>query len=62
MASSLPNIQFEGGFLAGLVIPKTNGFDIALVEKLEDFISLLFLPQVCSRSDSKACFDLDSLH
>ncbi|VDB90100.1 unnamed protein product [Peniophora sp. CBMAI 1063] len=34
-----------GGFLAGLVIPKTNGFDIALVEKLEDFISLLFLPQ-----------------
>jgi Kef-type K+ transport system membrane component KefB len=36
-----------GGFLAGLVIPKVNGFEIALVEKLEDFIGLLFLPQVC---------------
>ncbi|KAI0321178.1 cation/H+ exchanger [Amylostereum chailletii] len=34
-----------GGFLAGLVIPKDNGYDIALVEKLEEFISLLFLPQ-----------------
>ena len=43
---SLPDRPLTGGFLAGLVIPKTNGFDIALVEKLEDFISLLFLPQV----------------
>jgi hypothetical protein len=35
-----------GGFLAGFVIPKQNGFDIALVEKFEDFIGLLLLPQV----------------
>ena len=35
-----------GGFLAGLVIPKQNGYDIAFVEKLEDFVSLLLLPLV----------------
>ncbi|KAI0053661.1 cation/H+ exchanger [Auriscalpium vulgare] len=34
-----------GGFLAGLIIPKDNGFAISLVEKLEDIIGLLFLPQ-----------------
>lgn len=33
-----------GGFLAGLVIPKDNGFAISLVEKLEDLVSILFLP------------------
>ncbi|KAL5507866.1 KHA1_1 [Sanghuangporus vaninii] len=33
-----------GGFLAGLVIPHDGGFAIALVEKLEDFVSLVFLP------------------
>ncbi|KDQ64220.1 hypothetical protein JAAARDRAFT_52200 [Jaapia argillacea MUCL 33604] len=33
-----------GGFLAGLIIPHDNGFAIALVEKLEDVVSILFLP------------------
>ncbi|KII94608.1 hypothetical protein PLICRDRAFT_33408 [Plicaturopsis crispa FD-325 SS-3] len=33
-----------GGFLAGLVIPHENGFAIAIVEKLEDVVSLLLLP------------------
>ncbi|KAL5527777.1 hypothetical protein ACEPAG_6578 [Sanghuangporus baumii] len=33
-----------GGFLAGLVVPHEGGFAIALVEKLEDFVSLVFLP------------------
>ncbi|KAI0082517.1 hypothetical protein K474DRAFT_1633757 [Panus rudis PR-1116 ss-1] len=33
-----------GGFLAGLIIPHENGFAISLVEKLEDLVSLLFLP------------------
>ncbi|KAF8214149.1 potassium:hydrogen antiporter [Mycena galopus ATCC 62051] len=33
-----------GGFLAGLVIPHDNGFAISLVEKLEDLVSILFLP------------------
>lgn len=38
----------SGGFLAGLVIPKDNGFAISVVEKVEDVISLLLLPQVKS--------------
>jgi Kef-type K+ transport system membrane component KefB len=36
----------SGGFIAGLVIPKDNGFAISVVEKLEDFIGLLLIPQV----------------
>lgn len=35
-----------GGFLAGLIVPHEGGFAIALVEKLEDFVSLIFLPLV----------------
>jgi hypothetical protein len=35
-----------GGFLAGLIIPHENGFAISLVEKLEDLVSILFLPLV----------------
>jgi hypothetical protein len=38
----------SGGFLAGLVMPKDNGFAISVVEKLEDFIGLLLIPQVKS--------------
>ncbi|KAG8742268.1 K(+)/H(+) antiporter [Ceratobasidium sp. 414] len=33
-----------GGFLAGLVIPRDNGFAISLLEKIEDIVSILFLP------------------
>ncbi|KAI5120691.1 hypothetical protein M0805_006979 [Coniferiporia weirii] len=33
-----------GGFVAGLIIPHEGGFAIALVEKLEDLITLIFLP------------------
>ncbi|CAA7264256.1 unnamed protein product [Cyclocybe aegerita] len=33
-----------GGFLAGLIIPHDNGLAISVVEKLEDLISILFLP------------------
>ena len=32
--------------MAGLIIPHEGGFAIALVEKLEDFVSLVFLPIV----------------
>ncbi len=39
---------WSGGFVAGLIIPKENGFAISLVEKLEDFIGLLLVPQVKS--------------
>lgn len=37
-----------GGFLAGLIIPHENGYAIALVEKLEDLLSLIFIPLVSS--------------
>jgi fructose-specific phosphotransferase system IIC component len=37
-----------GGFIAGLIIPKDNGFAISVVEKLEDFVSLILIPQVKS--------------
>ena len=37
-----------GGFLAGLVIPHENGYSIALVEKIEDLVGILFLPLVGS--------------
>ncbi|KAF9018372.1 potassium:hydrogen antiporter [Hymenopellis radicata] len=33
-----------GGFLAGLIIPHENGFAISLVEKIEDLVTILFLP------------------
>ncbi|KAJ7265478.1 potassium:hydrogen antiporter [Mycena haematopus] len=33
-----------GGFLAGLIIPHENGYAISLVEKLEDLVTILFLP------------------
>jgi Kef-type K+ transport system membrane component KefB len=35
-----------GGFLAGLIVPHDNGYAIALVEKLEDLVSLIFIPLV----------------
>lgn len=36
----------KGGFLAGLVVPREGGLAIALTEKLEDMVSIIFLPLV----------------
>jgi Kef-type K+ transport system membrane component KefB len=36
-----------GGFLVGLIIPHDHGFAVKVTEKIEDFISALFLPLVC---------------
>ncbi|KAF8581038.1 hypothetical protein K439DRAFT_1393155 [Ramaria rubella] len=33
-----------GGFLAGLIIPREGGLAIELTEKLEDMVSIIFLP------------------
>ncbi|KAG7447669.1 cation/H+ exchanger [Guyanagaster necrorhizus] len=33
-----------GGFLAGLIVPHENGYAISLVEKIEDLVTILFLP------------------
>lgn len=35
-----------GAFLAGLVVPREGGLAISLTEKLEDFVSIIFLPLV----------------
>lgn len=37
-----------GGFLVGLIIPHEHGFAVKVTEKIEDFISALFLPLVLS--------------
>jgi len=33
-----------GGFLAGLVIPKDNGYTISILEKLESLVTIILLP------------------
>ncbi|KAL5638767.1 hypothetical protein ACGC1H_003203 [Rhizoctonia solani] len=33
-----------GAFIAGLIIPRDHGFSISLLEKIEDLVSILFLP------------------
>jgi len=38
-----------GGFLVGLIIPHEHGFAVKVTEKIEDFISALFLPLVGRR-------------
>lgn len=38
--------EITGGFLAGLLIPHDNGFAISFVEKLEDLVTIIFLPIV----------------
>ena len=49
MQVQVPDVSFSvGGFLAGLIIPHDNGFAISIVEKIEDLVSILFLPIVGS--------------
>ena len=43
-----------GGFLVGLIIPHEHGFAVRVTEKIEDFISALFLPLVIL-----GCFSAD---
>jgi Kef-type K+ transport system membrane component KefB len=33
-----------GAFISGLVIPRRHGFEISLTEKIEDLVTVLFLP------------------
>lgn len=39
-----------GAFIAGLIIPHEGGFAIALVEKIDDLVAMLFLPIVSNAS------------
>jgi hypothetical protein len=42
-----------GGFIAGLIIPHEGGFAIAVVEKIDDLVSLIFLPIVSPPFDHR---------
>lgn len=35
-----------GAFLVGLIVPREGGLAIALTEKLEDMVAIIFLPLV----------------
>lgn len=39
-------IGFSGAFLAGIIVPREGNLTIALTEKLEDMVSIIFLPLV----------------
>ena len=36
-----------GAFIVGLIVPRQGNLAIALTEKLEDAVSIIFLPLVC---------------
>ena len=38
----------KGGFVVGVIVPREGGLAIALTEKLEDMVSIIFLPLVGS--------------
>ena len=44
----LLNYLHVGAFLAGLIVPREGGLAISMTEKLEDMVTIIFLPLVCS--------------
>ena len=48
----------EGSFLAGLIIPREGGLAIALTKRLEDMVTIIFLPLVSQVSISAIYFIL----
>ena len=41
-----------GAFLVGIIVPREGGLAITLTEKLEDMVSIVFLPLVCYSRDA----------
>lgn len=39
-------LRIKGAFLTGIIVPREGGLTIALTEKLEDMVSIIFLPLV----------------
>lgn len=39
-------ISISGAFITGIIVPRDGGLAIALTEKLEDMVSIIFLPLV----------------
>jgi Kef-type K+ transport system membrane component KefB len=48
-------MKCSGAFLAGVIVPRDGGLAIALTEKLEDMVSVMFLPLV-----SFSAFEVDA--
>jgi len=46
-----------GAFIVGLIVPRQGNLAIALTEKLEDAVSIIFLPLVCLPKPSR--FDVE---
>lgn len=40
-----------GAFLTGIIVPREGGLAISLTEKLEDMVSIIFLPLVSFNFD-----------
>lgn len=41
--------HYVGAFLAGIIVPREGGLAIIFTEKLEDVVSIIFLPLVSPR-------------
>lgn len=46
MCHMLISYSFPGAFIAGLIVPREGGLAIMITEKLEDMVSIIFLPLV----------------
>ena len=46
MYSSAIVIFFTGAFVVGVIVPREGGISIALTEKLEDMVTIIFVPLV----------------
>ena len=44
---------FIGAFVVGLIVPRRGNLAIALTEKLEDVVSIIFLPLVRAPNPSR---------
>jgi len=52
---------FTGAFVVGLIVPRQGNLAISLTEKLEDVVSIIFLPLVCVPNPSRFHMELTPL-
>ena len=43
-----------GAFLVGMIVPREGGLAIVMTEKLEDMVSIIFLPLVSNKHNGSA--------
>jgi Kef-type K+ transport system membrane component KefB len=48
MANLIGVDSIFGGFITGLIIPRKYGFAVAITEKIEELVTVVFLPLVGS--------------